>query len=109
MPRFLFEGQEFTFLYLTRTLESGRNALISLKSIDGVTKEKGGELMSTKARRILALLNDPRRRTRVLDSLNRSTLDDVGPLGGEKGEKFLSELNEMADLEGEAGRKSPDR
>jgi len=55
--------------------------------------------MSAKARRILALLNDPRRRTRVLDSLNRSTLDGVGPVGGDKGEKFLSELNEIQDLE----------
>jgi hypothetical protein len=55
--------------------------------------------MSAKARRILALLNDPRRRTRVLDSLNKSTLDDVGPLAGDEGEKFLSELNEMQDLE----------
>jgi hypothetical protein len=40
--------------------------------------------MSAKARRILALLNDPRRRTRVLDSLNRSTLDDVAHSGGIK-------------------------
>ena len=61
--------------------------------------------MSAKSRRILALLNDPRRRTRVLDSLNRSTLDDVTPFAGDKGEKFLSELNEMADLEGDAGQK----
>jgi uncharacterized protein YfeS len=66
--------------------------------------------MSAKARRILALLNDPRRRTRVLDSFNRSTLDDVGPVGGDKGEKFLSELNEMTDLESDAGQKgNPDR
>ena len=65
--------------------------------------------MSAKARRILALLNDPRHRTRVLDSLNKSTLDDVGPIGVEKGEKFLSELNEMQDLQGDAGRKNPDR
>ena len=58
----------------------------------------------------MALLNDPRHRVRVLDSLNKSTLDDVGPVGGDKGEKFLRELNEMADLEGDAGRKeSPDR
>ena len=46
---------------------------------------------------------------RVLVDFNASTLDDVGPVGGDKGEKFLSELNEMADLEGNAGRKSPDR
>lgn len=55
------------------------------------------------------LFRDPKARDRVLDGFNRSTLDDVGQLGGDKGEKFLSELNEMADLEGDAGRKSPDR
>jgi hypothetical protein len=66
--------------------------------------------MSAKARRILALLNDPRHRTRLLDSLNRSTLDDVGPVGGDQEIKFLKELNEMADLERDAGRKEcPDR
>ena len=74
-----------------------------------VVIQKGDDLMSAKARRILALLNDPRRRSRVLDSLNKSTLDDVGPLGGDKGEKFLTELNEMADLEGDAGQRGPDR
>jgi hypothetical protein len=84
-------------------LESGRNALISLKELNGVAKEiqRGGELMSAKARRILALLRDSRHRTRLLDSLNRSTLDDVGPLGGDKGEKFLKELNEMQEVEGD--------
>jgi uncharacterized protein YfeS len=65
--------------------------------------------ISPKARRILALLNDPRHRTRLLDSLNKSTLDDAGPVGGDKGEKFLSELNEMADSERDAGKESPDR
>jgi hypothetical protein len=45
-----------------------------------------------------------------LDEINRSTLDDVGPVDGDKGEKFLRELNEMADLEGNAGPKeNPDR
>ena len=57
----------------------------------------------------LKQLANPKARNRILDQFNNSPLDDVGPLGGEKGEKFLSELNEMADLEGEAGRKSPDR
>jgi uncharacterized protein YfeS len=66
--------------------------------------------MSAKARRILALLNDPRHRTRVLDSLNKSTLDDVAPFAGDKGEKVLKELNEMQDLQRDAGRKeNPDR
>jgi hypothetical protein len=91
--------------------ESGTNTLETLKKMNGraVVIQKGDDLMSAKARRILALLNDPRRRSRVLDSLNKSTLDDVGPLGGDKGEKFLTELNEMADLEGDAGQRGPDR
>ena len=91
--------------------ESGTNTLETLKKMNGraVVIQKGDDLMSAKAKRILALLNDPRRRTRVLDSLNKSTLDDVGPLGGDKGEKFLTELNEMADLEGDAGQRGPDR
>jgi hypothetical protein len=60
--------------------------------------QKGGELMSAKARRILALLNDPRRRTRVLDSFNKSTLDDVGPVeGAGQGMKVLSEMNSLVD------------
>lgn len=67
--------------------------------------QMGGELMSAKARRIWAPLDDPRRRNRVLDSFNKSTLDDVRPVGGDKGEKFLKEPNEMADLESQAGRK----
>jgi hypothetical protein len=103
LPRFPFEGEEFTHLYLKRTLETDTNTLISLK------KMNGGELMSAKARRILALLNDPRRRTRVLDSLNKSTLDDVGPVGGDQEIKVLKELNEMQDLQGDAGKENPDR
>jgi uncharacterized protein YfeS len=65
--------------------------------------------MSAKARRLLALLNDPRHRTRLLDSFNKSTLDDVGPIGGDQEIKVLKELNEMADLEGDAGKENPDR
>ena len=56
------------------------------------------------------LIRNPKTRDQVLGEFNRSTLDDVGPLGGEKGETFLKELNEMADLESEAGRReNPDR
>jgi hypothetical protein len=56
------------------------------------------------------LFQNPKARDRVLDEFNRSTLDDVGPLGGDKGEKFLKELNVMQDLQGDAGQKvSPDR
>jgi hypothetical protein len=65
--------------------------------------------MSPKARRILALLNDPRHRSRLLDSLNKSTLDDVGPVGGDQEIKVLKELNDMQDLERDAGKENPDR
>ena len=38
--------------------------------------------MSAKAKRILSLLNDPRHRKRLTETLNRSTLDDgAAPLG----------------------------
>ena len=38
--------------------------------------------MSAKAKRILALLNDPRHRKQLTDTLNKSTLDDgAAPLG----------------------------
>ena len=32
---------------------------------------------------ILARLNDSQNRDRILNEFNRSTLDDVGPVGGE--------------------------
>ena len=64
--------------------------------------------MTDKAKRIVEKMKKAREET--LDEFNRSTLDDVGPIGGDKGEKFLSELNEMQDLESGGGRKErPDR
>ena len=74
-----------------------------------MTEKAQAVLKKTRKQQALKRLANPERRNRILDQFNNSTLDDVGPLGGEKGEKFLSELNEMADLESEAGRKSPDR
>jgi hypothetical protein len=71
--------------------------------------------MTNKAHAILRkmklgrLIRNPKTRDQVLGEFNRSTLDDVGPLGGEKGETFLKELNEMADLESQAGQRGPDR
>ena len=72
--------------------------------------------MTEKAKKILRklkltkLFGDPQRRDQILRDFNASTLDPVGPVGGGKGENFLSELNEMADLEGDAGQKeNPDR
>lgn len=54
--------------------------------------------MSTKAKRILALLNDPRHRNRVVGSLNKSTLDDGAvPLGN--GEMTI--LKDMESLDEE--------
>jgi hypothetical protein len=63
--------------------------------------------MSAKARRILTLLKDSSHRERMLQAMNRENLDDVGPLAGDKGEKFLSELNKMEDLETMAGQRGP--
>jgi hypothetical protein len=57
----------------------------------------------------LKRLNHPERRDRILNEFNRDQMDDVGPVGGDKGEKFLSEINEMADLESQAGQRGPDR
>ena len=75
--------------------------------------------MTDKAKKILQRMNrrkavkrlaNPERRDRILKEFNLDQMDGVGPLGGDRGEKFLSELNEMQDLQGEAGRKeNPDR
>jgi hypothetical protein len=56
-------------------------------------------------RQALKRLANPERRPRILNEFNRSTLDDVGPVGGDKEEKFLRDLNEMQDLERDAGGK----
>jgi hypothetical protein len=53
-------------------------------------------------------LNNPERRVKILNDFNLSS-DPVGPVPGASGDKFLKELNEMADLERDAGRKSSDR
>jgi len=74
-----------------------------------MTEKAQAVLKKMRKQQALKRLANPERRNRILDQFNNSTLDDVGPLGGDKGETFLKELNEMADLEGDAGRKSPDR
>lgn len=54
--------------------------------------------MSAKARRILALLNEPRNRERMLQAMNRENMDEVGPIGGAgQGMKVLSEMNSLVD------------
>jgi hypothetical protein len=63
--------------------------------------------MKAKANRILRKMK--LRRDQILKEFNSSTLDDVGPVGGDKGENFLKELNEMANVESRAGkRESPE-
>jgi hypothetical protein len=59
--------------------------------------------MTNKAKNIMRKMK--LRRDQILTEFNASTLDEVGPIGGDKGERFLKELNEMADLEGEVGQK----
>jgi hypothetical protein len=55
-------------------------------------------------------LNNPEMWERILSDFNQSTLDPVGPGAGASGDRFLKELNEMQDLQGDAGRKeSPGR
>jgi hypothetical protein len=70
--------------------------------------------MTEKARKIMKKMKNWKQlynpaRDLILRDFNASTLDHVGPLGGDKGEKFLSELNEMQDLDRDAGKENPDR
>lgn len=57
--------------------------------------------LSAKSRRILALLKDPKHRNRLLDSLNKSTLDEgAAPIGkGDQEMKVLKEMNELQEFE----------
>ena len=50
--------------------------------------------MSKKANRILAKFNDPKRRSRLLESLNKSTLDEGNPPVGN------GEMTILKDMEG---------
>ena len=70
--------------------------------------------MTDKARKIMKKMKNWKRlnnpaRDRILSDFNQSTLDPVGPLGGDQGMNVLSEMNEMADLERDAGKENPDR
>jgi hypothetical protein len=48
--------------------------------------------------------------TLATPDFNQSTLDDVGPVGGSSGDKFLTELNEIQDRQCNAGQKgTPER
>ena len=56
-------------------------------------------------RKLKKLFEDSQMRDQILKEFNASTLDPVGPVGGDKGESYLKELNEMTDLEGKTGQK----
>jgi hypothetical protein len=62
-------------------------------------KGRGVENMSTKAKRILVLLNDPKHRNHMMNSLNNNTLDNgAAPLGN--GEMILlKDMEEAQDQE----------
>ena len=59
------------------------------------TTTKAGEILRRIKRR--SLFQSPEMRDRVLDEFSRSTLGDVGPVGGEQGTKRLSEMNSLVD------------
>ena len=63
-----------------------------------------------KKMKLRRLFDDAKRRDQILRDFNASTLDPVGPLGGDQEIKVLKEMNEMQDLQSNAGRKEcPDR
>jgi hypothetical protein len=43
----------------------------------------------------LKLFRNPKSRDRVLNDFNQSTLDPVGPVGGEQGMSVLKDMNEL--------------
>ncbi len=48
---------------------------------------------------MLARMNDNQNRDRILEDLNRSTLDDVGPVGKTQAAKMLQEMNNLSSEE----------
>jgi len=74
-----------------------------------MTEKAQAVLQKIRQRQALKRSANPEKRDKILNEFNQSTLAPVGPFAGDKGEKFLSELNEMADLERDAGKESPDR
>jgi len=51
--------------------------------------------VSKKSKRILALLNDPRHRNRLLETLNRETLDEGAPVSGGQDMTILKDMNSL--------------
>jgi hypothetical protein len=74
-------------------LEGGKSTLVLLCYYEG----KEVCEMTDKARRILALLKHPKHRERLMQSINRSTLDEgAEPVAGKDQEmKVLNEMNEL--------------
>jgi hypothetical protein len=61
--------------------------------VDGVTKGLGGDYRALSFRP--RELPDLEQWIRVLSDFNASTLDRVGPLGGDRGMKVLQDMNEL--------------
>jgi hypothetical protein len=55
--------------------------------------------MSKKAKRILALLNDPRHKNRLLGEINQLDQDEPAQVGKDQEMKMLEEMNELQDVE----------
>ena len=55
--------------------------------------------MSKKAKRILALLNDPRHKNRLLGEINQLDQDEPAQVGKDQEMKMLEEMNELQDFE----------
>ena len=72
--------------------------MVTLHEIDGgAQKNRGNAPTSRNTRNPSKPIHNFRSETRdrVLDEFNRSTLDDVGPLGGKQGVRVLPEMNEL--------------
>jgi hypothetical protein len=55
--------------------------------------------MSKKSKRILALLNDPRTRNRLVGEINLLDQDEPAQVGKDQEMKVLIEMNELQDFE----------
>ncbi len=53
--------------------------------------------MSKKAKRILALLNDPKHRARMMTGVNRADQDEPAQVGKDQEMKVLNEINAFED------------
>ena len=53
------------------------------------------EQIIREAKKASRLFRDPKARDRVLGEFNASTLDSVGPMGGDQGMAALKEMNDL--------------